>query len=670
VETGIYTDPFFFEIFSLPFVQGDGKGLSEITSIVISEKLANKLFEGEDPIGQTVMVNSREAMQVTGVFQNIPYHSSFRIDFALPISRYEASNQWLNDWGNNGLETYIKVLEDTDSKVLNEKLTGFIKSKKPDAVASLFLQPVADMHLYGRYRDGKLTGGRIEYVRLFVAVAFFIVLIACFNFMNLATAQSSKRAREVGVRKTIGANKSALIGQFLGESFLMTLMAVVLAFFMVELVLPSFNVLVNKQVSLDYTSPVTWLVIVLVVLVVGTTSGLYPAFFLASFKPVKVLKGHLTPSSGAARFRKSLVVLQFVLSVSLISCSAVVYNQVNFIMTKNLGLQKDNLIIVEGTADLLEKREAFIQTLASQPGIQHVSMSSQNPLFVGNSTSDLYWEGQAEDELVMFQVIQTNGNFLETMGMELVQGRDFRKEVIMDTANLIVNEEAVRAMGIEDPVGKKIDFWSRKGEIIGVVKDFHSSSLHNPIDPLVLTYRPESTWMFFIRAEAYKTEAALNSLQKVYRQFEPAYPLDYVFLDKAHENMYRSEVLVGRLSGYFSFLAIFISCLGLLGLSAFSAEQRKREIGIRKVHGASVWQVVFLLSKDFTVLVMIAFLIAVPIVYLSMNQWLSGFAFRVPLSAWVFLLGGASALAVALATVSIESVKAAMNNPVSSLKAE
>jgi len=673
-EQGYHAGPAFFEIFSFPFVQGDPEtALDDPQAIVLSESLAHKYF-GEngpaDALGQTVRINNDKDFTVTGVFADVPAHSSLRFDFIIPIEEFIQRNPWVEHWGNNGLRLYVRLQEDADAALISAKIKNVIRDHHESANADLFLQPFTDMYLYSNFEEGQLVGGRIEYVRIFSMVALFILLIASINFMNLATARSTSRAREIGVRKAVGATQGSLVGRFIGESVLTALAALVLAVLLVILVLPVFNDLTGKHIGIDYLDPVPWLTFLGIALVTGLLAGSYPAFYLSSFNVISVLRNAVGHRRGAAGVRKGLVVFQFALSTLLIVGTMTVYLQLDYIRHKKLGLDRENLLYLTLEGGVQSQFDAFKQELLQQPGILSVTTASQNPLSIGQSTTDPSWEGKDPESEILFHIINANYDFVETMKMELADGRTFSRAFATDSVNYLINEQTARAMGMENPLGAQLRFWGQDGEVIGIVKDFHMTSLYAEIEPTIIRLDPDNTGMLFVRTEAGRTQEALASLQTVYERFNPEYPFEYHFLDERFEQTYRNEQVVGTLSNYFAVLAVFIACLGLFGLASYTAEQRTKEIGIRKVLGASVPNLVLLFSRDFIKLVMIAFVLAVPLAYYAVNQWLQDFAYRIDISWPIFLLAGVAALAIAWLTVSYQSVRAALANPVASLRTE
>ncbi|PSR55364.1 hypothetical protein AHMF7605_18560 [Adhaeribacter arboris] len=671
-QNGTYAGPDFFRLFSFHFIQGNPQtALMQPRSVAISQTMAQQYFRTTNVAGKTIKVNNKETYQITGVFKDVPKNSSLQFDWVMPFTDFAKENDWVKDWGNNGPKTYVLLQPTATLAQVNPKIERYLTTKQKDSNIDLFLQPVKDMYLHGNFKSGKVpAGGRIEYVRLFSIVAIFILVIACINFMNLATARSARRAKEVGVRKVIGAGKRELIGQFIGESMLITLLAIVFSLALAQLLLPVFNQLTGKFISIPYSSPLFILAVAGIALVTGLLSGSYPAMFLSSFEPVKVLKGTLRFSNRVVWFRKGLVVFQFILSSVLIVSALVVYSQVQYIRSKNIGLNRENVAYLYLEGELKEHASTLKTDLLQSPDIKQVTISNQNPLTIGSSTGNVQWPGKAPKADVLFSVVATEYDYLRTMGIQLKAGRDFSREFGTDTSNFVVNEEAARLMNLPEPLGQKIQVMGVDGHIVGVMKDFHSSSLHNAMQPLIMILAPKYADYLFVRLAAGRTSAGLAQLEKLAKQYNPGYPFEYHFLDEDFEQMYRSEAIIGRLAYYFAFLAIFISCLGLFGLALFTAEQRTKEIGIRKVLGASVLNITGMLSKDFLKLVLLANIIAWPLAAYAMNNWLQNFQYKTDLAWWIFALAGGATLLIALFTVSYHAIRTAITNPVTSLRSE
>jgi len=671
---GRYADPEFFEVFSFPFLHGDAKqALKQPNSVVISETVAKQFFDKpEEAIGKIFKIDNDKSYKVTGVFKDAPKNSSMQFDYVMPLTDWTStpSGEWLKEWGNNGIRTFLQLQPGTDIAAFNVKIRPFIKSHYKDSHIDLFAQAVKDMHLYSDFRPGKTESGLILYVRLFSVVAVFILIIACINFMNLATARSTKRAKEVGVRKAIGASKSALIGQFMLESILVAFLALFIAANLTGLLLPAFNELTGKAVQFDLSDPVLVLLLLGVALFTGVISGSYPAFFLSSFDPAVVLKGTVKLGNKAAVFRKGLVVFQFILSALLIISTLVVYLQLHYIRTKNIGLNRESLVYVPIEGKLGQRYDVVKKELLEVTGITDVTAADQNPLMVGNSTGSFDWEGKDPNADILFSILKTDYDFLKTMNVQLKEGRDFSKDYGTDTSNVLINEEAARLMQMKEPIGQWLGDSKDRVTIIGVVKDFHTSSIHEPMQPLIILLIPKGKNTLFARIVPGQTTSALASMEQVLKRQNPAFPFEYHFMDSDYEQMYKSEAIIGALTNYFAGIAIFISCLGLFGLALFTAEQRKKEIGIRKVLGASVSGIVVMLSKDFLKLVLLANVIALPLSWYLMNNWLNDYAYRTELNWWIFAAAFVATFIIAMLTLSFHAIKTAVADPVTSLRTE
>jgi len=678
-EDGNFASADYFKIFSYPLLQGSAESaLNAPTKVAISRKMANTYFGSPAAaMGKTLRYENRKDFTVSAVFEDLNSHSSQRFDFLLPWEFFIEENiGWAKDWGNNGPATYFVMKAGADPVAFENKLTHFLdnynKQQGPDFRIQLGIQRVDQAYLYSEFKNGKIAGGRIEYVRLFSAVAIFILLIACINFMNLTTARSMKRAKEIGVRKVVGALRSALIRQFIGEAMLLAFFAVILALALVYFALPSFNELTRKEISLPLAVPGFWLTIIGLTLVTGIISGSYPAIFLSSFNPIKVLKGTLRFGTKATLFRKSLVVFQFVLSIVLIIGTIVISKQVNYIQQFNLGYDRENLVYIPLEGDLAKNYDVFKTEALRTPGVRFISSITQDPTSIENGSSGVDWDGKDQTVRIMFTQAGVNYDFTKTMNIKMAKGRDFSKEYATDSVGYILNEEAAKRINYKNPIGQRLTFWGKKGTIVGIVKNFHFNSLHEPIKPLIIRLAGNNSTPYWIlmRTEAGKTKQALSNIEAICKRLNPKFPFSYRFSDEEYQKLYTSEQVIGKLSNWFSFLAIFISCLGLLGLAVFTAEQRTKEIGIRKVLGASTTSLFNLLSKEFLQFVLLAFIIASPLAWLLMSNWLQNYSYRTELSWWIFFVAGCMALLIALATVSFQSLKAALGNPSKALRAE
>lgn len=666
----------YFKIFSHPLLAGSKDNLLKTPeSIVISRKTAISFFGSpEEALHKTIRFETYKDLKITGVFEDLGDNVSDKFEYLLSWALVLEREPWMKDWHNSGPTTFLKLQKHASAADLDSKLRSFLKNYDKDYSQrnrlELGLQPFAESYLHSNFKNGEIAGGRIEYVNLFKAVAIFILAIACINFMNLSTARAMKRAKEIGVRKAIGALRFTLAGQFTIEAFLFTVIAVFLAIVLVTVLLPSFNILTEKNIASPLQNQSFWLGIGALTLFTGALAGSYPSFVLSSFKPASVLKAGMKLNSSSGVFRKGLVVFQFVLSMIFIVGMIVVTRQVDFIQNSNIGYQKNNLIYLPISGEIAPKFEAFKEEALRHKGILNVSKSSYRPVDIGNTTGSVEWVGKDPSSRPTFTQTEVGYDFLEAMRAELVAGRDFSRD-FEDSKNFIINETALKTIGYKDPIGMPLEFWGVKGTIVGVVKDFHFKSIHVPITPLVLRAAKEKMWGWvLVRTDPQATAEALSALETLHSQYSPDVPFAHQFADEEYGALYKSEQVVKQLSRYFAGLAIFISCMGLLGLVIFTSEQRRKEVSIRKVLGANVSQIVTLLSKDFMRLVFAATLIASPVAYYIVQQWLEGFQYKVDIEWWMFAVGAAGAVVMALATVIVQAIKAAMTNPVDSLKIE
>ena len=671
-ETGRVASEDFFKVFDHPFVEGSEEGALVAPDVAyLSESFAKRLFGEASALGQTVTLNGWGDYKIGGVFEDVPANSTLSFEYILPIEPWYARNGWLSEWGNNGIRDFIKLHEGVDAEAFNEKIEGFIQSKDEGSVVTLFIQNINDRYLYNSFREGVQSGGRITYVRLFGIVALFILLIACINFMNLATARASKRAKEVGVKKVVGSSRGHLIAQFMTESVLMAVVSGLMAGLVTMLLLPSLNNFTSKAMAFSLLEPAQLGMLLGIALLVGLLAGSYPSLVLSSFAPIKVLKGSFRTSGWSAGIRKGLVVFQFWISIFLIIGTMVVHRQIGFVKDKNLGYDKDNLVYLPLEGDLRENYDLFKAKMLENPKIKSLTTSSAVPIYMSSSTSGGFrWEGKNPDNNVLFQVLQVGHNFFETFDMEMAQGRAFDKMLSSDTANVIVNEVTAASMELEDPLNYPVTFWSRQGQVVGIVKNFHFSSLHNKIEPLVISLRPENTNHVFLKIDGAQTEETMAYIEAGFKEFNPRYPFEFDFMDQTYASLYARETSIGTLANAFAIIAIFICLLGLFGLASFAAEQRIKEIGIRKVLGAGVGNLVLLLARNFLILVALGFVLAAPLAWFGMNNWLADFEYRVSIGVGVFLVAGLASVAIALLTVSYHSIRAAYANPVKSLRYE
>jgi ABC-type antimicrobial peptide transport system permease subunit len=674
---GSFAGEDFFTMFSYPLIQGSAQtALNTLNGIAISRNMAEHFFgSAEKAIGKTIRYENYDNLQVTAVFENLPSNSSQQFDFLRSWLAFKKENSdWIDNWGNTDAPTFIQLQENANPQIVESKIKDFVyryKEKSKGFRIELALQPYTEKYLHSTFKNGKVDGGRIEYVRLFTMVAIFILLIACINFMNLATARSAKRAKEVGIRKVVGAARFTLMGQFIGEAMLLTFLSFIIAIALTIAFLPAFNSLTGKQLSLPTGETIFWIRLIGLLASVGFVAGSYPALFLSSLKPIKVLKGSLKFNWAATFFRKGLVVFQFALSITMIIGMIVIYRQLHYVQTKNIGYDRESLLYIPLEGELGAKYSIFKEEAGKLPGIKEISKIRQSPTRIGNHTGDIKWVGKDPNLVASFVNTIVGYDFVKTMNLQLAEGRDFSKDYGTDSAGFILNETAIKKIGYKNPIGKQIWWGNREGRIVGVLKDFHFASMHEAIEPLIIRLDENRQWAtILVRTEKGKTKEALTGLEKTYKTLNPKFPFTYQFSDLEFAKLYKSEQLVSRLSDYFAFLAIFISCLGLFGLATFATGQRTKEIGVRKVLGASVPNILALLSGNFLKPVAIAILIAFPVAWYVMNNWLEDFAYKIIIEWWVFAIAGLITVGMALLTVSYQAIKAAIANPVKSLRTE
>ncbi|WP_298732036.1 ABC transporter permease [uncultured Chitinophaga sp.] len=666
----------FFKMFSYPLLQGTPEtALNAPGGIAISRRMAEFFFgSSAKAIGKPIRFENKQDLTVTAVFENLPANSSHQFDFLRTWVDYVKENRWVYNWSNTSPATMVQLRANANPAKVQSVIKDFVyryQRKDPAVTNELALQPFLETYLHSNFKNGHIEGGRIEYVRLFSIVAFIILLIACINFMNLATARSAKRAKEVGVRKVIGAYRSSLILQFTGEALMITAFAVVLAVIMAAALLPAFNQLTGKQLSLPLTQPLFWALLAGLLLLTGLIAGSYPAWFLSSLQPVRVLKGSLKFSWSASFLRKGLVVFQFMLSIVLITGMIVIYRQIDYTQTANLGYNRENLIYIPVEGELVNKYALFKQEALNMRGVLSISRMKESPTQINHHIGDAEWEGKDPAQAVFFADAVVGYDFVKTMGLQLKEGRDFSPAYGTDSVNYLINETALAKTGYTDPIGRTMLWGNRRGQIIGVLKDFHINSMYKEIEPLLIRLSEQESWgNILVRTRAGKTREVLAGLEKLFKTLNPKFTFTYQFSDEEYARLYHSEQVVSKLSNIFAALAIFISCLGLFGLAAFSAEQRTREIGVRKVMGATVSNIFTLLSASFLKPVAIAMFLAFPLAWYATDRWLQQFAYKISLEWWMFAVAGLLAIIIAMLTVSYQSVKAALMNPVKSLRVE
>ncbi|MEI9918467.1 MAG: ABC transporter permease [Bacteroidota bacterium] len=675
----LYADSNFFKVFTFPFIKGDAdKALQNPEGIVLTEEMAMKFFGTTDILDKSIRKNNKENFTVTGVIANIPENSHLKFDFVQPMRFLARTNNDLknNVWDNYNWYTYITLTpqagrSESDIAALEKKMQDIYKKNEPYLKVSFVLQPLDRVHLYSNFLADLPGGGNAQNVYIFAIVAVFILVVACLNFMNLATARAARRAKEVGLRKVVGAIRSHLMWQFLAESLIVALLSLAFALLFIWLVLPYFNTLGGKDLTLDFTNLKIIGGLLGITVLTGLIAGSYPALYLSGFMPATVLKGNASAGASGSTFRNTMVVIQFAVSISLIVGTTVVYRQLKYIQGLNLGYDKENLLYIPMKGELWEKYESLRTRLASNRLTSNYSFISEIPTSNGGATISVKWAGKDPDSQPLFYNSAIDENFEEVFKATILDGHGYGENAKADSSNIIVNETALKTMGmtLENAVGTRITVWGRERTIIGVVKDFNFKPVQESIGPMFLN---RNTWGGYaiIRTLPGETESTIKVLEGICKEMNPDYPFEYHFLDQDIDNLYKSEQRLGSLFNVFAVLAIVISCLGLYGLSAYLAERRTRELGIRKVLGASGFQLVYLLSATFTRPILIATIIAVPLAWYGMSEWLSGFAYHVGIDWTIFVIAFLSALFIAWLTVSFESIKAATNNPVNSLRSE
>lgn len=675
----IFADSNFFRVFTFPFVKGDAAtALQNPEGIVITEEMAMKYFGSTDVLEKTIRKNNKDDFTVTGVIANIPENSHLRFGFVQPMRYLARSNDDLkkNIWDNFNWYTYLKLHEKAQQSPtaiadLESKMQAIYKKNESVLKVGFVLQPLTRIHLYSNFLADISGHGNAQNVYIFTIVALFILVVACLNFMNLATARAARRAKEVGLRKVVGAIRFHLIGQFLAESLVVALLSLVLALLMIYIVLPYFNMLGGKNLSLDFTNARLVAGLLGITAVTGLIAGSYPALYLSGFVPATVLKGNFTARGSGSLFRNAMVVIQFAVSISLIVGTAIVYRQLKYIQQLNLGYDKENLLYVQMTGELWSKYEALRTRLEGNRLTSQYSFISNLPTSNSGATISVHWAGKDPNTQPLFYNTAIDENFEEVFKAKMLDGHGYGKNAQADSVNIIVNETALKTMNmpLESAVGTKINIWGTERTIIGVVKDFNFRPIQEPIGPMFLN---RNTWGGYaiVRTLPGETESTIKVLEEICKEMNPSYPFKYSFVDQDIANLYKSEQRLGTLFNVFAVLAIVISCLGLYGLSAYLAERRTRELGIRKVLGASGFQLVYLLSATFTRPILIATAIATPLAWYGMNEWLTGFAYHTTIDWTIFVVAFLAALAVTWLTVSFESIKAATTNPVNSLRSE
>ncbi|HWB24251.1 MAG TPA: ABC transporter permease [Chitinophagaceae bacterium] len=671
---GNFVDTSFLNMFSFPLASGNpSKCLDDINNIAITQQLAKKLFGNDDAMGKVIKIDDTINCTVTAVLKDLPNNTSFNFEYLLPMS-YAKRIGWTDDaWDDNGPNTYVLLRPNVTEAAADAKIKNISKRHlNGTEQVEVFLHPVTKWRLYSKFENGKITGGKIETVRMFGLIAGLILLIACINFMNLSTARSEKRAKEVGIRKVVGAQRQFLISQFLGESILIAFIAGIIAVILVQVSLDGFNLLTNKRLYLDYSAPYFWLAIAGFILLTGILAGSYPAFYLSSFQPVKVLKGTFRKVNALVTPRKVLVVIQFWVAIVLIICTVIIEQQINYAQSRETGYNKNNLIYHMLTGDLDKNYLALRTDLLNSGAVTGVTKTSQPITQNWSDSWGFQWQGKDPNAKIDFDRFCVDENFTQTTGATIAEGRDIDlKKFPSDSTAMVLNESAVKIMGFKNPIGQIVKDGDEPWHVVGVVKDFILRSPYEPVRPMVI----EGSKGFFnavhMRLAPGKPVAeSLAAIEKIFKKYNPQYPFEYHFVDEVYALKFANEETTAKLAALFAGLTILISCLGLFGLATYMAENRVKEIGVRKVLGASVAGLTTLMSKDFITLVLIAIIFAVPIAWYAMDAWLKSYSYKTPIHWWVFAGAGAVAVVIALLTVSYQAIKVALANPVRSLRTE
>ncbi len=674
----IFADENIFDVFSFNFIEGDPQtALNPPNSIILTNETAKKYFDEEQGIGQTLELQSGELLTVTAIVEKWPKQSHVSFDFIEPLSTLQWVEQRRDEWGSATVRSYFMLREGEQIASLQEKFDRYVEENvssaplyaAPSNYTRFPSQALTDIHLYSRTEFGIDGAGDIRYIILFSIIGGFILILACINFINLTTARSATRLREIGLRKVLGSVRPQLIRQFLAESFVYVILSLLLSILLIELTLPFFNEIAGKTIQPDYFNSLTLSGLLLLIIVVGFLAGGYPAFQLSSFMPVRALKGQMNLNPSVNRFRNSLVIVQFSITIALIVGTLVVHNQIKFMQQTQLGFDTEQVMILEGANALSGRHDSFIRALKSKPGVANAAATTTLPGYGFDST--LFEPEQPSNyEQTSLSYLLGDFNLVDALGLNIVQGRNFSEKFASDSKAYLINESAVAALGWDDPIGKHLSTGGSDGQVIGVVEDFHFESLHSNIEPLVIPFIRWTPRLIAVRLAPGNLTRQIESIRQVWNEFAPQQPFNYAFLDQNLQSWYENEQRIARLFDVFTGLAILIACLGLFGLTAYTTQKRTKEIGVRKVLGASIPNVVLLLSKDFVKLVAIGFLIAVPIAWYGMNEWLSNFAYRIDIGITIIAIAALTTLLITLLTVSWEAIKAAVANPVDSLRNE
>lgn len=672
---GLYAMPDFLKVYDYGVVEGDlNSMLTANNHVVLTESGAISLFGRTDVVGEDVEIKGgtdSENFIVQGVIKDFPNSSSLQFDFVLPYSIFFEENDWLEEWGNNGPQTVARLRDGVDGDKFSASMENYIKDRNEESNVRLFAYPYADYYLHGSWKDGQKVEGRIKNVKLFAMIGIFVLLIACINFMNLSTAKSQKRAKEVGVRKVAGADKGSLVMQFMSESLLITFFSAIFAVLLVEASLPIFNNLTGKLMTVPYGSGFFWLELVGIILCTGVVAGSYPAFYLSATKVVSVFRSFTKAGRGVVMARKGLVLFQFILATILIVSTLVVYQQINFAMNQDLGYAKDQLIQIPLEGELLESFDVFKAELEKNENIESVSRSSFGFLGRNSNTGGVSWEGKDPENAALFEIIRVDYEFLKTAGFELTKGRDFDRVNGADsTSGAILNQTAYELMQKDHEGSEFFRLWEDERAITGVVKDFHFESFRQNVAPAIFLLDPKNTWQGYVKVNTSDIQETVAFIENLGKNMNPEFPFEYSFMDENYARLYREDVRFRDLAQYFSILTIIISCLGLLGLSAHIAEQKTKEIGIRKVLGASTLSILQVINREFILIVFLSILIGSGLAFWVMQDWLNGYQYKISFEWWFIPLAAITIMGVALMTVTLQSLKAANSNPVKAIKSE
>jgi len=675
----LFSDPNVFNVFTLPLKSGDpNTALKDLSSVIISEEIAEKYFGDRNPIGETIVFREDYSLKVTGVLKEIPKNTHIRAKFLINYSfiknfGYDISN---DRWDDYIYFTYILLKDESTFTNLDEKIRDFLKRKRDATNIDLHLQPLKSIHLHSNYVFDLTPPGNIEYVYIFSVIAIFILLIACINFINLTTARSVKRFKEIGIRKVVGANRKNLVWQFLGESFITSIISIAISVVIVILVLPNFNFLSGKEIDADILyQPKTFFILLFIALIAGVMSGSYSAVYLSSFQPVQIMRGNILKGgfgNNPVILRRVLVVVQFTLSIFLIISTLTIYEQIDYIQNKKLGYNKENIVYFRNRGNTARLYDTIKNELLKIKNVENVTSASNLPTYAPSSTSGIDWEGRNTDDNLQVYRLDVRYDFIETFKMKISEGKSFSKLISEEKLkSYILNEKGINSLGIEDPVGKRFSLWGNEGRIIGVVKDFHYKHMVEEIQPILLRIIDSDRLGYIIvKINPVEIKNTISALKQIWDKFVPGYPFEYGFVDEDFDNLYRNENRFSLIFGYFTALAVIISSLGIFGLISFLAEKRKKEIGIRKVLGASVESIIYVLSKEFIILVFISMIISIPFAYYFMDKWLTNYAYHISMNIITFAAAGFIAIIITLLTISYKSIRAATANPVESIKYE